>query len=206
LIPCRAAWLLVPLLACACSLGEGEGEVTSQELSVEGCWAGQFQMVPDFFAAVPFRNTLDIRIQHGGDLEEVSDGMTILVDDIARVSQSLGTPLEVGQPPGVTAPGVPVVRNPNPPIVHATLYLHHACHAQNSALYSVGGTITFHAIFDGDPNESDAEKKLTYAEFEDIIVADPRDMAPDGTVLNTSHLKGWFKFYFQRGQPAQPFP
>jgi hypothetical protein len=197
---------LAALLLAACSLGEGEGHVSSNQLLVEGCWGGQFDLGPDFFAAVPYRNTLNIRVQHGGDLEEVSDGMTVLVDDIDRVEASLGTPLAVGQPPGVTPPGVPVVRNPDPPIVHATLYLHHACHAQNSALYSVGGTIVFHSIFDGDPNESDAEKKLTYAEFSDIVVADPRDMAPDGTVLRTSHLEGWFKFYFQRGQPAQPFP
>jgi hypothetical protein len=199
-------WLMALLAVSGCSLGEGDGVVRSEKLSVEGCWAGQFSLVPDFFAAVPYRNTLNIRVQHGGDLEEVSDGMTILVDDIARVEANLGTPLRLGQPASVTPPGVPVVHDPDPPIVHATLYLHRSCHAQNSALYSVGGSIVFHAIFNGDPNETDADKKLTYAEFSDITMADPRDMAPDGTIRNPSHVAGWFKFYFQRGQPAQPFP
>jgi hypothetical protein len=56
------------------------------------------------------------------------------------------------------------------------LYLHHACHAQNSTLYSIGGTIVFHSIFSGDPNETDAQHKLTDAEFSDILIADPREV------------------------------
>jgi hypothetical protein len=206
-IAARSILALPALLAAgACSLGEGKGAVSSDKLDAEGCYDGAFELNPDFFAAVPYRNTLDIRVQHGGDLEEVSDGMTVLVDDIARVEQSLGQPLQVGQPPGVTPPGIPIVKNPNPPIVHATVYLHRSCHAQNVALYSIAGTITFHSIFDGDPNETDANRNLTSADFADITVADPRDMSPDGTALHASHIHGFFNFYFQRGQPAQPFP
>lgn len=195
--------------AAGCSLGEGEGEVQSDKLFADGCWKGPFDLNPDFFAAVPYRRTLDVRVQHGGDTEEVSDGITVLVDDIDRVQASLGTPLKVGLPVGVTPPGVPITPDPDPPIVHLTLYLHRSCHAQNAALYSIDGTITFHSIFDGDPNETDAEKKLTDAEFADITVADPRDEPPGGGAIpaeRTSHLRGWFRFYFQRGQPGQPFP
>jgi hypothetical protein len=91
--------------------------------------------------------------------------------------------------------------------VHLTLYLHRACHAQNSALYAIAGNIRFNSLFNADPNEADAAQKLTDAEFTDIEVGDPRDHPPgDSTIQNVSQITGFFKFYFQRGQPAQPFP
>ena len=190
-----------------CSLGEGEGEVASDRLTVASCYEGPFELSPDFFAAVPYRRTLTIRVQHGGDTEEVSDGVIVLVDDIDQVRSRLGQPLRVAQPPNVVPPGHPVVADPNPALIHLTLYLHRSCHAQNSVLYSVDGQITFHSIFNGNPNETNATEMLTEAEFADIVVADPRDEPPDGgPIANTSHLRGRFKFYFQRGQPAQPFP
>jgi hypothetical protein len=100
-----------------------------------------------------------------------------------------------------------VVDDPDPPIVHLTLYLHRACHAQNSALYGVEGGIVFRAIFNGNLKESNVDETLTDADFSDITVGDPRVREPgSATVEDVSHLKGHFKFYFQRGQPAQPFP
>src|SRR6185503_10186197 len=199
------------LVAPACGLGEGEGEVSSDKLTVAGCWNGQFELRPDFFAASPYRRMLAIRVQHGGELEEVSDGVTILVDDIDKVrdhiAQHPGEPLRVGLPTSVVPPGVPIVPDPNPPIVHLTLYLHRACHLQNSALYSIAGGIVFRSIFSGNPNESEENEKLTEADFTDIVVGDPRDRDPGtNTVANVSHLRGRVKFYFRRGQPAQPFP
>jgi hypothetical protein len=198
---------MLALGATACGLGDGEGEVSSDKLNVTDCWNGQFELRPDFFAAGPYRRMLGIRVQHGGDVQEVSDGITVLVDDIDRVRQNLGKELRVGLPPNVVPPGYPVTPDPDPPIIHLTLYLHRACHAQNAALYSLGGGITFHSIFSGDLNESDEHEKLTDAAFSDIIVGDPRvrDPATD-TVTNVSHLQGRFRFYFRRGQPAQPFP
>jgi hypothetical protein len=216
--PCRgprARLLLglaaIALAAPACGLGEGEGDVSSDQLSVAGCWNGQFQLRPDFFAAGPYRRMLAIRVQHGGDTEELSDGIVILVDDIdkvrAHIAQNPGEALRVGLPPSVVPPGYPVVPDPDPPIVHLTLYLHRACHAQNSALYSLEGGIVFQAIFNGDLTESDDREKLTAAEFTDIVVGDPRARQPGSdTVDNVSHLRGRLRFYFRRGQPAQPFP
>ncbi len=201
-----ASSLTLGWAASGCSLGEGQGSVTSTELNVLDCWDGGFDLGPDFFAAVPYRRTLTIRVQHGGDLEEVSDGLLVLVDDIDKVQAALETPLRVGLPIGVRPVGVPIVFDPNPPLLHVSLYLNRSCHAQNSTLYSTAGTMTFHAIFSGDMNEPVVSKRLTSADFADITMADPRDMAPDGTVLNTSHIAGSFSFYFQRGQPAQPFP
>jgi len=205
------ALFALSFLLAACSLGEGEGDIKSTQLQVNGCWNGQFELTPDFFAAVPYRNTLSIRVQHGGDTEEVSDGAIILVDDIQKVRDHIATqpnvPLRVAQPPSIVPPGFPIVPDPDPAIVHVTLYLHRACHAQNSALYSVDGHIVFHSIFDGDINETSAAQKLTDAEFNDISVGDPRDRLPGtDTIPNTSLIQGFFRFYFQRGQPAQPFP
>ncbi|MET0593238.1 MAG: hypothetical protein ABW133_11095 [Polyangiaceae bacterium] len=199
------------LFAAACSLGEGEGEVRSDKLAVTGCWNGQFDLRPDFFAGSPYRRQLAIRVQRSSDVVEVADGVQVLVDDIDRVRQQIverpGEPLKVGLPPNVVPPGVPVTADPDPAIVHLTLYLHRACHRQNAALYSIGGSIVFRAIFNGDRLETDTDELLTEAEFDDIIVGDPRDRdVATNTVLNQSHIRGRFKFYFERGQPAQPFP
>jgi hypothetical protein len=69
-------------------------------------------------------------------------------------------------------------------------------------------TITFHDLFDGQPDESNASLRLTYADF-DFYFADPRKICPGGLgppPRCEGHLQGTFKFYFQRGRPAQPFP
>jgi hypothetical protein len=69
-------------------------------------------------------------------------------------------------------------------------------------------TITFTSLFDGNPDESDAAKRLSEADFE-LYFADPREMCPGGLGPPPpcrGHLKGHFKFYFERGRPAQPFP
>ena len=71
-----------------------------------------------------------------------------------------------------------------------------------------GSTIVFNDLFDGDPTESDAQKRLTDATF-DFYLADPREICPGGLgppPRCRGHLTGQFRFYFQRGRPAQPFP
>jgi hypothetical protein len=161
-----------------------------------------------------------IRVQRGDDNEEVSDGLSVMVNDVQTIRSSyLGKPLDVGLPPGVSPPGMPLRLNPNPPLISLALYLHDSCHLQNGAIYSIGGTITgdggaatgsamtFTNLFSGNPNETTSDDRLTSAQF-DAVFADPRDMASDYTFSPdvTSHVTGWFKFYFQRGQPAQPFP
>ena len=206
----RCAFVACALAAGACSLGEGEGDIHTEALNVAECWNGPFRLGPDFFAAQPYREeALTIRVQHGGDTEEVSDGAVILVDNIQAVRAGIagGKSFKVGLPPSVVPPGFPIVADPDPPLVHLTLYLHRSCHAQNSALYSISGNITFTAIFNGNLNETDADEKLTEGSFDDIVVGDPRNRDPASpTVKDVSHLDGHFKFYFQRGQPAQPFP
>ncbi len=204
-------WLLalgLASLALGCSRAEGEGEVKSDKLYVQDCWNRAFDLGPTFFGANPGGDSLSIRIQRGDNLEEVSDGLIVLVDSVSKIRKSsLGTPVEVGMPVGVHPPGVPVTFNPNPPPVHLSLYLNNSCHRQNGTLYSISGQITFHSLFDGDLNESNADDRYTDASFSNVTFGDPRQLGPDGNIDpgKTSQVTGWFKFYFQRGQPAQPF-
>jgi hypothetical protein len=68
--------------------------------------------------------------------------------------------------------------------------------------------INFQSLFDGNPDEPDAQQRLTQATFE-VFLADPREICPGGLgppPRCRGDLKGNFKFYFERGQPAQPFP
>jgi hypothetical protein len=112
--------------------------------------------------------------------------------------------------------------------VSLSLYLNDSCHNQDPAVYSIGGTITFHSLFSGNKNENNADQRLTDAEFS-ALVSDPRDamIEPAGTSADAgaeagpsldygdsgvivryspSRLSGEFRFFFQRGQPAQTFP
>lgn len=215
--------MLVVLLLCwglaACSTGEGGGWVRSDRLYVEECWNGPFDLKPTFFAANPYREEeLLIRIQRGDNIQELSDGLSVHVSDIGKIrDQLLGQAIEVGLPPGVTPPGVPIEADADPPLVSLALYLHNTCHAENGTIYAVGpdrvvgasppSTITFTWLFSGDPNEDNADDRRTEATFE-AVFADPRDLDSDGTIPaeKVSVVSGSFRFFFQRGPPAQPFP
>jgi hypothetical protein len=72
---------------------------------------------------------------------------------------------------------------------------------------TASSTITFQALFDGNPYESNAAQRLTQATF-DAYLGDPRDGCPGGLGPPPpcrGHIQGSFSFYFERGQPAQPF-
>jgi hypothetical protein len=270
--------LTLGLLITGCSLGQGTGEVKSDKLFAHECW-GQvdgggnpaeqtYDLQPDFFAANPYRSTLQIRVQHGNDLQEVSDGLSVLIDDVPKIREALavartlqasdagvgdagapdsgapdagapdsGSPdscalsgagseplgphangtvtLQVALPAGVTPPGSPSIPPADllddPPIVHMAFYLQRSCHNQNTVLYAVSGTITIASLFSGDPNEASAAEKLIDVTKLDVQVGDLRDV-PLGAYPREipcglqSRLQGKFKFYFDRGQPAQPFP
>ena len=267
---------LAAALAPGCSLGAGTG-TCSGTLDVPDCWSGDFDLHPNFFAAVPAAtpefptstsDSLQIRIQNGGDYETFSDGLIILVNDAGQVRGDpasdgtprpslLGQPLIVSLSPSVVPAGVPVIPVAEPRIVSAALYLDNTCRTQNDSLYALdavsgvdpdgecrrpdggepplqcpgagggneadggmagdasnetGGigvsTITFWSLFDGNPDESNANERLTQADF-DFYIADPSNICPGGLgppPRCEGHLHGSFKFYFQRGQPAQPFP
>ena len=181
-----------------------------------------------------------LRVQRGSDLQELSDGLLILVDDVPRVRAALsaaladggadggadgaaegadagaggGVRFSVGLSPGIRPPGSPSVPPAevlaDPPIVHMVLYLQRTCHAQNTNLHAVRGTATFRAIFSGNRDERTGADRLTDATF-DVEMGDLRD-TPLGSdprdipVARRSHVTGSLRFYFERGQPAQPFP
>jgi hypothetical protein len=249
-----------------CSLGQGEGRVHSEALYAKDCvlptegavctfddpdagpdggldyGCDNYDLLPDFFAAVPSQNTIQMRIQRGTDITELSDGLAVLVTDVDRIREAIqvkrdaavaagATPDEaletqyvevpVAMPPGVITPGSPV--SAPPPCDEATqlcsvtpvamaLYLQKSCHNQNTVLYAVSGHIRFNSLFSGDPTEPTAADKLTYASEFSVTIGDPRD-APPGVPVGpdsipaqyTSNLTGHFRFYFERGKPAQPF-
>ncbi|AKV00839.1 hypothetical protein AKJ09_07502 [Labilithrix luteola] len=161
-----AVGLLLASLVPACSQGEGDGQI-SGTLDVLDCWTGAFDLDPDFFAAVPYLNTLQMRIQNGSDFETFSDGVSIMLYDTTKVRPNpalgipgqYGVPLEVNLPPEVTPPGVPVRADPNPAIVSLTLYLQKSCRVQNVSLYAVkevtlptDGTCDARPMKGADPN------------------------------------------------------
>jgi hypothetical protein len=200
---------LAPLLGAGCTVGEGKGEVTSDQLTVKDCWQGAFDLGPTFFGANAFdKNQLSIRVQRGDNNQEVSDGLEISIRELQTLRESSrGSPVDVGLPPGVHPPGSDWPVDADPPKVSLALYLHDTCHSQNGALYAVRGTITFEHLFSGDPNELNGDERLTEAEF-DAFFGDPRDASVNGVFedADLSRVTGWFRFFFQRGQPAQPFP
>jgi hypothetical protein len=207
----KAGWTSVALglLALAplgCTVGEGEGRVSSDHIWVAGCWNGPFDLRPDFFGANPDEGeSLTIRVQRGDNIEDMSDGLIVLVNDLPEVRQNLGQPFQVGMPRGVTPSGVPVMPLDDPPKISLALYLHNSCHLQNGTIYSISGTINFSSLFSGDPNESSSDARLTDAKF-DAFFADPREREEtDDPDAVTSHVTGNFRFFFQRGQPSQPF-
>jgi hypothetical protein len=203
------ACVFLALLAVGCTVGEGEGWVKSDRLYIEDCWDGSFDLGPDFFAANPYREeTLMIRVQRGDNAQEFSDGVTVLVPDLHFVRERLGQDIPVGLPSGIDIPGADpmVVDGGASAPVSLAVYLHNSCHVQNGTVYSIDGTIRFESLFSGKVGEDDADERLTDATF-DATFADPRQLAgEDGdNPRYQSRVQGHFRFFFQRGQPAQPF-
>jgi hypothetical protein len=133
----------VPAVAPGCSVGDGSGSAKGT-LDVPNCWSGNFVLNPDFFAADPYESTLTIRVQNGGDYASFSDGFSILVDNLHEIRGDapfspplLNHPLTVDLSAGVTIAGAPVIPQPNPALVHATVYLQKSCPTQNVALYAL---------------------------------------------------------------------
>lgn len=156
-----------------CSQGEGDGHI-SGTLNVPNCWSGAFDLAPDFFAANPYREGLQIRIQSGSDFETYSDGVSILVYDIGKIRPDpssnspgkYGQPIPVELPPEVTPPGVPIRPQPDPPLVAMTVYLQKSCRTQDVTLQAVeevtlpnDGSCTANAVMGADPTQGCAPDK-----------------------------------------------
>jgi hypothetical protein len=165
--------LAIASAAPACSQGEGEGRIGGT-LNVPNCWTGDFVLGADFFAAVPYREGMVLRIQSGSDFQNFSDGMTILLHDINRVRPDASRqfagryrePLRVDLPNEVTPPGVPVTVDADPALVSVALYLQRSCRTQTVTLQAVDvvavpddGTCTAQPLMGADPTQACAPDK-----------------------------------------------
>jgi len=149
----------LPLIAQGCSVGDGSGFAVGT-LDVPNCWSGQFNLNPDFFAADPSDDSVTIRVQNGGDFAHYSDGLSILVDNVHEIRGDapyspslLNRPLSISLPAGVAIPGAPVIPQPDPALVHVTVYLQKSCPTQNVALYALE-SVTVDAAGDCNPAPS----------------------------------------------------
>ncbi len=204
------------LFALACSVGSGEGSAESESLFVDGCWEGPFKLEPTFFAANPFDNSLTIRVQRGEQDIQVSDGFTLLVNNVSTIrSERLNQSLSLGLPVGVVPLGFALPETPTPPDASLSLYLNSSCRNQNAQLSAISGEVVFEKLFSGDLNEENSDARLTLGTFTatvvDLQAAIPAPAGSDGPSFtyepeDTSQLEGRFRFYFHRGTPAQPFP
>ena len=131
-----------------CTVGNGTGSV-SGELFVTDCWAGSYNLNPDFFAATPNPNddTLFIRIQRGSDYINFSDGVSILVSNVSKVASAIDAgagpqTLSISLPPSVVPPGVPITPTANPATVQFALYMQGSCRPETPALYGMDTVTT----------------------------------------------------------------
>jgi hypothetical protein len=217
----RYRWL--PLLgACAlagsafgCSVGQGTGFVRGDVVAA-GCWNGPIDLKPDFFAATPFADTLTIRVQRGEQEISVSDGFTLLVNDVPGIRFSqLGIDLPIGLPVGVSPVGFPLPEVPDPPAASMSLFLNSSCRGANAQLTAFDGSVNFTQLFSGNPNEEDSQDRVTNGTLRAYLV-DPNDAVPrapdaEGPAYEyppdkVSVIDAAFNFVFHRGIPAQPFP
>ncbi len=201
---------------CACSVGQGSGFVHSDNLIVNDCYEGEFNLRPDFFAANPFEDTLTIRVQRGEQDIQVSDGFTLLVNDVPSIRRDMmGLDLPLGLPVGVSPLGFPVPDLPSPPVASLSLYLNSSCRSQNSLLMAYEGNVNFTYLFSGDPNEDNSENRRTVGTLSAWVI-DPREATPRVAAdtgpsfefprSRSSFIEASFSFVFHRGTPAQPFP
>ena len=181
-------FVLLTLGLSGCSIGHGAGEV-SGTVSVPGCRPeGPYELRPNAFFGEAAEQVLKVRVQRGSDIEGLSDGVSVLIDDAALVKNML---LDQDIPIGVDVA----------PRVDMTFYLNDTCPAERDktpvALSAVSGTIRFSAIYAPrvDKKEVRIAAQLTGVRFED-----PRSDA------RWAELNGDFDFLYVRGSPAQRFP
>lgn len=205
------AWT-VGVAACAqlsCAVGRGEGQVKSDDLFVDGCQSGDYEMDPDFFGSSPYEDSQTLRISRGDRPEGNSDALIVALHSTAALLDAQGEPVEVRLSSGSIPDGI-VETFLGTPLVTMSLHLGETCEEEVVSLQAISGTITFSALHDGEPNRKKKER-LIEAEF-DVLMADPRGVIPDAATDSgyshpeASRVTGWFRFYHRRGQPAQAFP
>ncbi len=188
------AWLLALVMGAAlwlpaCSVGHGSGDI-SGTISIAGCRGeGRYDLEPTAFFAQAVEQVLRIRVQRGSDLEVMSDGLAVLIEDVTEVKRRhLGQAIDVA--PGGDGPRVDV-----------SVYLNETCpHGRDRTpvvLGAVSGTIRLNAVY---APQVDRDEVEIDAVLEQIRFEDPRN--PERWAV----LSGQFNFLYVRGSPAQRFP
>jgi hypothetical protein len=201
-------------LAGSCAVGEGEGFVKGS-LKLDKCDAdlSGYDMNPNFFGAQSVGPQLLIRIQKGADLQEYQDNLIISVDDVDYV-RSLIDADHHGQPIPVEAERLPGSPPAKPgPQVRMSFSLRGTCGSPKLnpgdnpevILHATTGNIVFDYIYDPSADSRDTNAKRIEGHFENVLFEDPRKPMSAGG-KNGGTLSGQFKFFYQRGGPAQPFP
>lgn len=196
--------LVVGVVAGACSVGQGAGEiggvVHDTLCEVE---EPDYQLDPTFFSADVVEDRgdsageiargLSMRIQRGSFREGDSDGLLVLVRDANEIARaSLGTPIEI----------TGTADSP----VQLTLYLNQTCESGFPdefwqiplVIGAHAGTITFDAIYAPDIASDETEISATLT---DVLFVDP-----ERPTERFALFSGTFRFFYQRGRPAQLFP
>ena len=186
------------MVSLGCSAGVGEGEVTGVVFA-PGCGLNgeAFDLQPNFFAADPTLDFLDIRLQRGSGFEDVSDGVDISVRSASEVTANLGVAIALEDP--LVLPRTPPADRP---LVAMSVYLNRTCPIDRRAIpvayEAVSGDITFTAIYAPELPSTGLEIS---GSFSDVRFEDPSD--PNN---RNATLSGHFTFIFNRGRPAQRFP
>ncbi len=185
----RLGGIAFAVLLVGCTVGVGEGSL-SGDVQAPDCLEGPFSLRPNYFSAEPWENTLQIRIQRGGDFEYLSDGLQVFVADAAGISERLGE-------------AIPVAATSDAE-VRMNFHLGETCRVSRFGvgypvnLVSSAGEIIFDAIY---APEIDEDQVRIQASFRDVRFEDPSLPEERFAILS-----GEFSFLYTRGRPAQHFP
>lgn len=208
--PMKRPWraVAVACVVCACSVGEGIGEVRGP-MHVALCDLNDdhYDLAPNFFGGDFYNGSFTIRLQNSGDNPEFNDELLFLVDSTEYVANHLNQRLPIG--PGRGYP------------VHAVMSLNRSCgrvavteRGQNVSMEAQAGYIVFQSIYRG-TTLADANFRLTSVSAFAITLRDlrpvqnninPETPEPHAVPPSRGELDGSFQFYFARGRPAQRFP
>lgn len=182
----RLACAVVLSLLLGCANGVGEGEVTGAVFAPEcGIDNTAWDLGANFFVQDTNMNTAVIRIQHGSDYLDLSNGVVLSVHDLDAVRETVGTPIDLADP---DAP------------VSMVLTLAGTCRPgrrdPSVVLLARSGTVTFTAIHD--PRENNGPE--TSGSFAGVVMDDGEEPP------STASLDGYFTFLFARGRPGQRYP
>jgi hypothetical protein len=193
------------LCGVACTTGAGDGRVWGSLYLPEcGVVDEDYDMGVDFFAASYFDNTLQIRLQNGGQDQTLTDGVVIQVRDVELLANSPGQTFEITVEPTLEefmeqGPDIDQPETTWDSPARVTLFLNGTCPDNTLGFTDGVGTITFHSIY-----QPDVSKRIKGGFHLRFI--DPRTWSGPGEIGAEADLFGEFDFNYSRGAPAQAFP